>query len=87
MSSREKQLFKTDHGIFVKDVQLGSPGDKSGIFGKEVIVSLNDQPVKNALDFQVKIRQLKTGEVAKLFVRRRQFDDEYTERIVFVEQE
>ena len=87
LSSREKQLFKTDHGIFVKDVQLGSPGDKSGIFGKEVIVSLNDQPVKNALDFQVKIQQLKSGDVAKLLVRRRQFDDEYTERIVFVEQE
>lgn len=87
LGKQEKELFKTDHGVFVKNVQLGSPGDKSGIFGKEIIVSFNDQPIKNALDFQVKIGQLKPGDVAKLLVRRRVFEDEYSDRIVFVEKE
>jgi len=54
------------HGVVIEDVEPGSPAEKAGLKGGDVITSVNGQPVKTGNDLVNPIAQATIGSKVKL---------------------
>ncbi len=59
-------------GVLVQEVKKGSPSDQAGLTSGDVILQLNNRPVKDSIDFAVQLFRLRVGSVVSLQVRRGQ---------------
>ena len=86
LSDEERGLFRVDGGVLIESIASGSPAERAGMYPGAVIVSLNEEPVSDAAQFERRIEALASGEFAKIRIkdRRRGVAEEST-RIVFVE--
>jgi serine protease Do len=58
------------NGALVADVIKGQPADQAGIIPGDVIVSVNDKPVRNASDLRNKVAEIKPGDTVPVTVIR-----------------
>ncbi len=85
LTGEEKTEYEVDGGVWIEGVQPGSPAYEARIFQNEIIMSLDDELVKDRTDFEQKLSHFKPGEVVKFKIRRKLMDGSYSDRIVFVE--
>lgn len=64
------QAFGLDHGVLVEDVPSDGPAGKAGIKPDDVIVSMNDHPVKDGEELVNKVADLPIGSVALFTIDR-----------------
>lgn len=64
------QAFGLDHGVLVEAVAPGGPAGKAGIKPDDVILSMNNQPVKNEEELITKVADLPVGSTAQFTVDR-----------------
>ncbi|PIE53992.1 MAG: protease [Dethiosulfovibrio peptidovorans] len=67
----EAYKLKGTDGAVVSDVMPDSPASKAGVQRGDVVISLNDSPVKDHKDFVMKVRQHMAGDTVKLEVIRK----------------
>jgi hypothetical protein len=60
---------KNGKGVLIRSVEKGSRADKSGFRAGDVIVRVNDQPVRDTSDFSHAIRSTTTGSVSVGIIR------------------
>jgi hypothetical protein len=51
-----------ENGVKFSDVRPGSPADKAGLKGGDILVQFGDKPIKNLYDFTFALRNSKVGE-------------------------
>jgi hypothetical protein len=51
------------NGVKFSDVRPGSPADKAGLKGGDILVAFGDKPIKNLYDFTYALRGSKVGDV------------------------
>lgn len=61
-----EQLFQNEKGLFVLDVQPGSPADKAGIAQGVLITAINGKPVATLAEFQTAIAAIPPGQYARV---------------------
>jgi serine protease Do len=59
-----------DHGVIISEVHKGGPAEKAGIKGDDIIVALNDKPVKDGDDLMGRVADMPVGTPALLSVDR-----------------
>jgi aminopeptidase YwaD len=59
-----------ENGVKFSDVRPGSPADKAGLKGGDILVQFGDKPIKNLYDFTFALRESKVGEVVNVKVLR-----------------
>jgi hypothetical protein len=59
-----------ENGVKFSDVRPGSPADKAGIKGGDVLVQFGEKPIKNLYDFTFALRESKVGDVVNVKVLR-----------------
>lgn len=59
-----------EKGVIVSDVKSGSKGDNAGVRPGDLIKEVNRRAVKNAQDFQKKIKRIKEGSEFMMLVKR-----------------
>lgn len=59
-----------ENGVKFSDVRPGSPADKAGLKGGDVMVQFGDKPIKNLYDFTFALRESKVGDVVNVKVLR-----------------
>jgi len=64
------QAFGLDHGVLVESVASDGPAGKAGIKADDVIVAMNDRPVKNGEELVNKVADLPIGSIALFTVDR-----------------
>jgi serine protease Do len=64
------QAFGLDHGVVVEEAPKELPAGKAGVKEGDVIVSLNDHPVRDGNELVAKVADLQIGVVALLTVDR-----------------
>jgi serine protease Do len=64
------QAFGLDHGVLVENVSPDGPAGKAGIKADDVIVALNDRPVKDGQELVNKVADLPIGSAALFTVDR-----------------
>ncbi len=64
------QAFGLDHGVLVEHVSPGGPADKAGVKDDDVIVAMNDKPVKDGEELVNKVADLPIGSIAMFTVDR-----------------
>jgi len=57
-------------GVFVEDVQVGTPADKGGLKGGDVIVELDGKPVEDVSDFRFRIADHPPGDELRMTILR-----------------
>ncbi len=57
-------------GVLLSDVSAGSPLDKAGVRGGDVIISLAGQEIENIYDYTAAIDTLKIGEEVEIIIQR-----------------
>ena len=65
-----KKFYKNHQGVIVFDVQQGLPAYNSGIKRGDLIVKINDDKVKDSIDFQNKMALYQTGDRVKITFER-----------------
>jgi serine protease Do len=58
------------HGVVITKVQPGSPADSAGLQERDVVVSVDGQPVRDASAFRSVVENTKPGDILRLRVRR-----------------
>jgi serine protease Do len=58
------------HGVVITKVQPGSPADNAGLQERDVVVSVDGQPVRDASAFRSVVENTKPGDILRLRVRR-----------------
>jgi serine protease Do len=64
------EAFGLDHGVMVETVSDKGPADKAGIKADDVIVSLNDRPVKDGADLVTRVADMPIGSTTSITVDR-----------------
>lgn len=64
------QAFGLDHGVVVEDAPKDGPAGKAGVKEGDVILSLNDRPVRDGNDLIARVADLPIGSTALLTVDR-----------------
>lgn len=64
------QAFGLDHGVLVEQVSKTGPADRAGIKGDDIIVAMNDKPVKDGEELVNKVADLPIGSTALFTVDR-----------------
>ena len=64
------EAFGLDHGVLVEDVPADGPAGKAGIHADDVIVALNEQPIKDGEELVNKVADLPIGSTALFTVDR-----------------
>jgi serine protease Do len=64
------QAFGLDHGVLVESVSPEGPAGKAGIKADDVIVAMNDRPVKDGQELVNKVADLPIGSIALFTVDR-----------------
>jgi serine protease Do len=64
------EAFGLDHGVLVEDVPKDGPAGKAGVKEGDVILSLNDHPVRDGNDLIARVADLPIGSTALLTVDR-----------------
>ncbi len=64
------QAFGLDHGVLVETVNPTGPANKAGIKADDIIVAMNDSPVKDGEELVTKVADLPIGSSALLSVDR-----------------
>jgi serine protease Do len=70
LSAEQLQESGLDHGVQVTQVNPGSPAGNAGLRAGDIILSLNQQQVSNALEFRTIVRRLPAGKVVPVLVQR-----------------
>ncbi len=68
----EQLGYQKDSGVIVIDVFSGSPAEAAGLQRGDLIKEVNRKEVRTVQDFEEDIKNLKSGDVAALLVRRGQ---------------
>lgn len=68
----EQLGYQKDSGVIVADVSSGSPAEEAGLQRGDLIKEVNRREVRTLQDFEKEIKNLKSGDVAALLVRRGQ---------------
>jgi S1-C subfamily serine protease len=58
------------HGVKISGVSGGSPAEKAGLQGEDVIVGFNDKKLDNLMDLSAALTESKPGDKVKLKVMR-----------------
>jgi serine protease Do len=58
------------HGVVIVQVEPGSPADTAGLRERDIVVSVDGQPVADAGAFRASVEKARPGEVLRLRVRR-----------------
>jgi serine protease Do len=72
-SSRESdtlQAFGLDHGVLIESVSPSGPAGKAGIKADDIIVAMNDRPIKDGEELVTKVADLPIGSSAMFTVDR-----------------
>lgn len=85
LSSQEKSQFDTDYGVYIVKVKPGSPAFKARIRAGDVLIAMDDRPIKNVTTFREQLSSLENEEVVKLLIRTRRFGEGVDEQILFAE--
>jgi serine protease Do len=64
------EAFGLDHGVLVEDVAPSGPAGKAGMKGDDIIVAMNDRPVKDGDELVTKVADLPIGSSAVFTVDR-----------------
>lgn len=64
------EAFGLDHGVLVEDVPSDGPAGKAGIKADDVILALNEQPIKDGEDLVNRVAELPIGSSALFTVDR-----------------
>lgn len=64
------EAFGLDHGVLVEDVPSDGPAGKAGIKGDDVIVAMNDRPIRDGEELVNKVADLPVGSMALFTVDR-----------------
>ncbi|HHJ52673.1 MAG TPA: DegQ family serine endoprotease [Caldithrix abyssi] len=84
LSEREMDELELTGGALIIGVEEESAAYQARLSRGDVIIKLNDQPVKSVSDFYDQISKFKKGDVVRLKVRRKQ-GDEIFDRLAFLE--
>jgi S1-C subfamily serine protease len=57
-------------GVKFSDVRPGSPAEKAGLKGGDIMIQFGDKPIKNLYDFTFALRGSKVGDVVAVKVLR-----------------
>lgn len=79
--------LKSRNGVMINKVEPGTPADKAGLERYDVIIKVNDEPVKNPNDLMFKIADIKPGTKVKLSVIRDGKEKSYIVKIAELEPE
>jgi serine protease Do len=63
-------VYGAKEGVFVSEVTPGMPAEKAGIHAQDVIIAINDKPVKDGQDLVGRISDMPIGSQVKLTVLR-----------------
>ena len=66
----QKMGFDKDDGLVILSVESGSPAMDAGAERGDIILRINDDPVKSLNDYVSSINRVKSGEILRLLVRR-----------------
>ncbi len=64
-----KRQYEVDHGVLVEEVRMASEAARQGLQQRDVILSVGDQPVKSAAEFEEAIKNRKPGDAVLLRVK------------------
>lgn len=64
------EAFGLNHGVIVDDVASGGPADKGGMKDDDIILAMNDEPVKNGEALVNKVADMPVGSTASFTVDR-----------------
>ncbi len=59
-----------ENGVKFADIRPGSPADKAGFRGGDILIRFGDKPIKNLYDFTFALRGSKVGDVVNVTVLR-----------------
>jgi serine protease Do len=59
-----------DHGVIVEDVHKDGPADKAGVKGEDVVLAINDKPLKDGDDLMSRVADMPVGTTCLLTVDR-----------------
>lgn len=59
-----------ENGVRFSDVRPGSPADKAGLRGGDILIRFGDKPIRNLYDFTFALRASKVGDVVEVKVLR-----------------
>jgi serine protease Do len=68
--SSESEAWRHQRGVSVKTVAQGGPGDAGGLQPGDVIMRAGDRPVRNFLDWEAALLDLRVGDSLRVVVRR-----------------
>lgn len=80
---RDAEEYGIPDGVYVRDVNEGGPADEAGIRKGDVIVSLNEVPVKTMEELSEMLRYYPVGEIVEVEIMRYE-QGEYQSQIVSV---
>ncbi len=63
-------LEPNQKGVFVEDVQVGTPADKGGLKGGDVIIKMDGKPVEDVSDFRFRVADHPPGSELKMTILR-----------------
>jgi len=67
---RERHKIQATEGVLVVEVDEGGPADLQGIAVGDVVTKMGSEPVRNAVEFERRVRETKDGQVLPLHLRR-----------------
>ncbi len=69
-SSRAARLKQIPDGVFITEVEAGSPAEKAGLLSGDIIVDVNDTVITDTSELIALVGQYKTGDVLQIKVYR-----------------
>lgn len=73
LDALKKEALEIDEsvkGVFVESVSEGTPADRGGLRGSDVIVEIDGQPVEDVQDFRMRVAKHRPGDTLSLTVLR-----------------
>jgi serine protease Do len=69
-TAQQMDIPPSDHGVVITKVEPGSAADDAGLQERDVVVSVDGQPVRDANAFRSMVEKTKPGDVLRLRVHR-----------------
>ena len=66
------QMYNMPIGVYVRDVEEGSPAEKAGLYGGDIIVKFEGEKISTYQDLQNMIQYYEAGDTVTLIVMRRE---------------